>query len=279
VIAVPTFDAVSERVLAQLRGATIEQVPFPHLVLTEAFPPEYYKTIVENLPPATSFGRAAYPGTGSFTSRYGGQPTDSQGADHHGRVLTHWSVTPALAQLASFFSGEAFSRALLDRFSDPGSGHNGPAIPLAKHEVFAGTNRGYRCTYALHQDPPGYEISPHVDNPAKIVTFLWYIDDDANSPCGTLLCSPKPGVYASSLLTGDYAAARREGRPGLWMDWDNFDIVKEVCGPNVLLAFPPSDVSFHGVRIPAVRHAQQARTVVRGFIARKGYGDITVIES
>jgi hypothetical protein len=60
------------------------------------------------------------------------------------------------------------------------------------------------------------------------------------------------------------------------MDWNWFDIVSHVHGPNLLLAFAPNDISFHGVRLQ--RGDNHVRTVVRGFIARKGYRDTTIVD-
>jgi hypothetical protein len=61
------------------------------------------------------------------------------------------------------------------------------------------------------------------------------------------------------------------------MDWELFEIVKEVRGPNRLLAFAPNDISYHAVRFIPPAGASSERTVVRGFVARKGYRDTTLV--
>jgi hypothetical protein len=271
-----TFDVESLRasVLDRVHTTALLQDPFPHLIVCDALPLEYYRRLIDTILPAARFCAAQYPGTGRFTARHGGRPEAAQGPLHHGLVLRDWSGDP-LAALHAALADDAFARALLDRFSAPGSYGDGTAIPLSKHHWFGPGTRAYSCVFALHKDPPGYEISPHLDNPAKIVTFLLYLDDDAHDPCATLLCRPQAGLDAS-MMASNYGSAHREGRTGLWEDWANFDVVKAVYGANMLLAFAPNDASYHGVRLPANRNRKE-RTVVRGFVARRGYGDTTVL--
>jgi hypothetical protein len=270
-------DGVASTLLLRLQTTEINQDPFPHVVLAEALPAPYYRQLVDTLPSIDRFSPAEYPGTGRFTVRHGGRPTEAQGDGHHGLVLRDWSRVEALGPLHELLASDAFARILFDRFSASDSRRGGsPAIPAAKHPWFAEEHGGYACVFALHQDPPGYEISPHVDNPAKIVTFLLYLDDDAGRPCGTMLCRPRPGTETAMASAG-YASARQEGRSGLWLDWDKFDVVKEVGGPNVLFAFAPNDISYHAVRVPTLM-PRRVRTVVRGFIARRGYTDTRLIE-
>lgn len=271
-------DPVAAEVLSRLRTVDIDQDPFPHLVLLDAFPRAFFSRLIAAMPSTSAFTPAEYPGTGRFTTRYSGQPTSAQGGEHVGLVLRDWSVAPELASLRAFFCSEGFSRVLLDRFSDPSSRLGVPAIPRSKHALFTGANARYSCVFSLHKDPVGYEISPHVDNPAKIVTFLWYIGSDVGTPSGTLLCRPKPDVDVAALDQGDYEAARKEGRTGLWMDWKLFDIVKEVGGANVLFAFAPNEISFHAVRVSGADGARE-RTVVRGFIASQGYNDTRLLKA
>jgi hypothetical protein len=210
--------------------------------------------------------------------RHGGHPEHEQGSQHHGLVLEQWRASPDLQAAHDMFASDAFARALLDRFSDPLSrAGRGPAIPLHKHALFAGEVREYTCVFSLYKDLEHYEISPHTDHPSKLVTFLWYLDDEWSNPCGTLLCRPKPGVDVTRLNL-DYEAARQEGRTGLWMKWDSFDIVKSVSGPNLLLAFAPSESSYHAVKLPvSAPDMPRERLVLRGFIARKGYRDTRLI--
>jgi hypothetical protein len=269
--------AVIQPLLDRLATVPIELDPFPHLVLRDALSPTYYRAVCENLPSVASFAPAEYPGTGRFTSRHGGRPTSEQTVTHHGLVLKDWSVAPVLQPLSELLSGGSFARLLLDRFSAEGSrSGGGSAIPAYKHALFSGSRGSYDCAFGLYKDLPGYEISPHLDHPVKIVTFLLYLDDDSSCPCPTLLCRPKPGTQHSAADATRYDAAAKDGRAGLWLNWDDFDVVREIHGANVLLAFAPNDISFHGVKLPSVQNRKE-RTVLRGFIARKGYTDFQII--
>jgi hypothetical protein len=270
---------VISHVLARLAAEPLSQDPFPHLIVEHALSPEYFRALSMNVPPAALFSQAEYPGTGRFTRRHGGTPTSDQTASHHGLVLKEWSAAPMLQPLSDLFSGDAFARVLLDRFSEPGSREGGgSAIPASKYPAFSNGQRSYSSVFGLYKDLGGYEISPHLDNPMKIVTFLLYLDDDPSCPCPTLLCRPKAGADYANLQAAGYGAAAQEGRAGLWLDWDDFEIVKAVHGPNVLFAFAPNDISFHGVKLPPVP-TRGERTVVRGFIARAGYRDTRILAS
>ena len=269
---------VATPLLDRLASVPIDQEPFPHLVLRDALPPAYFKALSESASSPSLFAPAEYPGTGRFTASHGGRPTDEQGARHHGLVLRDWRAVPLLGPVFELLSGDAFSRVLLERFSAPGSrSGGGSAIPIEKHRAFAGPRRLYNCAFGLYRDLPGYEISPHLDHPVKIVTFLLYLDDDETCPCPTLLCRPKAGVDVSGAGATRYEAAAKEGRAGLWLEWEQFDVIRQVHGANVLFAFAPNDISYHGVKLSATR-SQKERTVIRGFIAHRGYSDFHIID-
>jgi hypothetical protein len=275
------IDEVLGRMLARLDAAAIEQDPFPHIVIEDALPPDVFSSLVTVLLSEVAFAPAEYPGTGAFTSRHGGIPTAAQGSRHHGLVLRNWSTNPLLRRLRECFAADAFSRALLNTFARPGSrGAEGCAIPVEKCAWFSGPHRNYTCTFACNKDLEHYEISPHVDNPAKLVTFLLYVDDDWERPCGTLLCRRRQGSPTTPASDRSYESARHAGRSGLWMDWDDFEVVKTIAGPNVLFAFAPNDISYHAVRFNAdvTKPTLRARTVIRGFVARKGYRDTRLLQ-
>jgi hypothetical protein len=273
-----TSTELLQHVVSRLADAPIQQSPFPHLVLTGVLPPEYFATLLAHVPPDQAFSPASYPGTGSFTSRHGGVPASSQGPRHHGLVLESWTHVPALAALYEALQHPDFSRVLLQKFSDPHSRNGaGPAIPIDKHSLFTNGASEHVCAVGLYKDMASYEISPHRDHPSKLVTFLLYIQDDREPPCGTMLCRPRAGQEGFADAADDYGAAKREGRSGLWLDWDRFDVVKEVRGANTLLAFAPNDISYHGVKLDGRAGERCHRTVVRGFIARRGYKDTSVL--
>jgi len=273
------FVRLSRHVRSRVHEAPIEQEPFPHLVVPEIVPTDVYERLLEHLPLAAQWGRAEYPGTGRFTTRHGGQPTSGQDAAHVGLVLQDWQKSPLLEQLHAFFAGEPFARLLLDKFSAPGSrGPTGRAVPVEKLPWFCDGARGVECVFGMYKDLANYEISPHRDHPSKVVTFLWYLSDDGPAPCGTLLCRPKPTAALATAGSEGYAQARREGRAGLWLDWSDFDVVKEVAGRNVFLAFAPNEISYHGVRLDGAGGISRERTVVRGFIARTGYRDTRIVD-
>src|SRR5262245_38087365 len=116
------FDVETLRasVLNRVRTTALLQDPFPHLIVGDALPPEYFQRLNDTILPAATFCAAEYPGTGRFTVRHGGRPEATQGPLHHGLVLRDWSGDP-LAALHAVLADDTFARTLLDRFSVPGS--------------------------------------------------------------------------------------------------------------------------------------------------------------
>jgi hypothetical protein len=269
-------DAITTHLLRRITEAPIEQDPFPHSVVHDCFPPDYYDDLLAKMPARSSYTPAEYPGTGMFTARLGGNLTKDQTENHHGYFFRDPEKIPVLSNVIHFLRHEDFSRALLQKFSAPGSRGTGAAIPADKHVAFSNGRKDFHCQFGLYKDSAGFEISPHPDIADKIVTFLFYLyPREAVTTCGTLLCRAKPGVDVSRLKTDYGESARKEGRAGLWSGWEKFEGVKEVGQPNTLLVFAPNEISFHAVRMS---QATFDRTVLRGFIARKNFEDTWEIE-
>ena len=271
-------EQVAASLFERLEGTEILQDPFPHFIVNDALPAALFDAVTAAMPDASAFSPAEYPGTGRFTTRFHGKATEAQGSDHHGLVLASWERVPELRTLHAVFADPEFSRLMLRRFSAPGSRGDGCAIPAAKHALFTGGRSDYLCVFNFAKDPPGYEISPHLDNPKKLVTFLLYLGGTPPGS-GTMLCRPRPGVDTSRFDGGDYNRAQAEGRSGLWLRWEDFDVVKEAGGPNVLFAFAPNDISYHAVRFSPSRPGAGERTVLRGFVARNDYQDTRLINA
>ena len=93
---------------------------------------------------------------------------------------------------------------------------------------------GYEDECLLIRDHAGYQIGPHTDSPAKIITVLFYMPKDELPAAGTSLYVPKRSDFTC--------------KGGPHYPSKDFDLVKTMpFRPNSAFAFLKTDNSFHGV--------------------------------
>ncbi len=282
-------ESCAEYVIAKLQRAEMLTDPFPHVLVDELLPREFYSDLLRSFPGRAAFREARYPGTG--------RNRRASGYREHGLVCQDFAGCEELRALRAVFASEPFARTLLARFSAPLRDGSTP-IPAEKHRFFAAGVRDWSCVFDLQIDRPGYEIAPHPDVKEKIVTFqLFLVPDDALQAHGTLLCRPRSGAataersrpmrWAGTAL--DRAARRLRlsesrlyrslelSRLGLrlglgdsrsWLPWELFEVVKVAPAlPNHFLAFAPNERSYHAVsmNVPA-GCPRRERPILRGFI-------------
>jgi FkbM family methyltransferase len=97
-----------------------------------------------------------------------------------------------------------------------------------------GISGNYTDDTLLIRDKKGYQISPHTDTPAKVVSALFYLPKKEHKGAGTNIYIPKQeGLTCKS---------------GMHYSFDDFEKVKGFpYKPNSLLVFLRTDNSFHGV--------------------------------
>ena len=190
---------VLDHVLTKIRDAKVRPDPFPHFVITEIFPPEFYPQLLAAIPKAEQFSGAEYPGTGFGKAK----KAERQSA---GLAYPDLHELPILGEIQAFLKGDQFCRALLDKFSRP------DGIPAEKHKYFDDGARDFTSVFDLHIDRRGYEILPHPDVPTKIVTFQFYlVSDDSLREFGTLFCRTKNGKPAPPQRTCECGAIAAPG--------------------------------------------------------------------
>lgn len=273
-----------DHVLKKIQDAEVQPDPFPHFVIAEIFPPDFYPKLMAAIPSPTRFVPAEYPGTGF------GKGDKAEA----GLAYPDLGELPIFRDIQTFLRGDEFCRALLGKFSRP------DGIPADKYRYFANGAREFTSVFDLQIDPGGYEILPHPDIPDKIVTFQFYLVSDASlRECGTLFCRPRNGRPARrSRIAGaaGSAANRMAERMGSrlgnlrhwlertrlgteigfgpsrsWYPWRMFEIVGSAPAlPNHFMAFAPNERSYHAVRMN-IPGTSTGRTVLRGFI-RSGEG-------
>jgi hypothetical protein len=280
---------LSAMVARAIAEAPIRREPFPHIIVSPLLPADLYEQVRQAIPDRASLEQVEYPGTG-FGRR------NRRYHDHGLAYRDLARATGPLEAIASLFSSDEFTDALLTKFATPLDDGFLP-IPEVKHRFFADGADDYTSVFDLQVDLPGYAIAPHRDVDEKIVTYQLYLTpDDSLAEFGTLLCRPKDaraqrGRRRSVAAVGEFVdrlpaesrVHRRIERSRLgrvlgvgsnrvWLPWSWFTVdAIAYATPNSLLAFAPNERSFHAVdlRIPRESPVQQ-REVVRGFIRTGG---------
>jgi len=280
---------ICDYALDKIERAEVVAEPFPHIIISHLFPDAFFQDLIGNFPDRSQFQKATYAGTGhgKKTSRY----------QEHGFVYRNLEQHEYFHIVNDLFASEAFSRALLTKFSRALPNGFTP-IPPRKHPMFKDGASNYTCVFDFQIDLPGYEIPPHRDIEEKIVTFQFFlVADDSLRNYGTLFCKPKNGKATTDrpwlartagrlfdkvarVLKREHGGFYRKveqsplglwcgvGTTGSWLPWGLFDI--PTCAPalpNHFMAFAPNHISYHAVRMDIPPECKrQERPVIRGFI-------------
>ena len=118
--------------------------------------------------------------------------------------------------------------------------------------------------YQINKDLNGYEISPHPDITGKVITYQINLSNTNtldNYDLSTKFHTIKPGClkYIKEL-------SKKKLRP--WGKWEWFDKGTPIpYKQNTFMAFPPSNISYHSVKLENYPQEKYQRTILRGFIA------------
>jgi hypothetical protein len=276
------MDYVLNYIMTKIRDAEVRPDPFPHIVISEIFPPDFYPRLMASIPKPENFVAAEYPGTGFGKAKR----AQRQSA---GLAYPNMHELPVFGEIQTFLRGEEFCRALLEKFSVPG------AIPAEKYSYFANGAREFTSVFDLQIDRRGYEIMPHPDAPSKIITYQFYlVSDNSLREFGTLFCRTRNGrpaersQFAKEVNSLVHRVAGKLGnKPAdfwhwlqrtkfgteigfgdsvAWYPWRMFDIAAMAPAlPNHFMAFAPNERSYHAVRMN-IPTSSIGRTVIRGFI-------------
>ncbi len=212
---------VDRQVYYKLANAPLLPFPFPHLVAEEVFPPAFYATLREHLPPREAMKSlkelkrvtAGYP-----DGRYVLPLDAAHLAELRAPLRDFWG------EVARWMLSGAFANLMLNKFSDTLHARLGDW-----------TTQQFQHEAMLVQDYTAYSLGPHTDGRSKVLSLLFYLPADATRPhLGTSLYVPKDVNF------------RCEGGPH--HPYEQFRRVYTTAyRPNTLFAFPKSDYSFHGV--------------------------------
>jgi hypothetical protein len=204
--------SVEAHVLERLRTAPVLREPFPHCVIDQIFPKDFYEAIIDSWPQEESW-----------------MPLSDSGRVSRGAYCARMVV---LMDPAGFARLEGECGRV---WRDVGAWLLGPGMRAQALEKFNRDAEAAASDALLVSDRTTYAIGPHTDAPHRAVSLLFYLPEDATfRRFGTSLYEPlEPGFRCPG---GPHHAFNR------------FRRVKTVeFLPNRLLAFPKSDRCFHGV--------------------------------
>jgi hypothetical protein len=209
-------EEIETHLVAAIEATTIALEPFPHLFIEGCFPAAIFEELIANLPVDDFYEPLIHKDSvredGSSPRIQASLSEDRLPLLPEGRCRDLWTAAAHAAQ------EQSVKMALLRKL-EPGirERHKGP---LEEIEAYARP--------ALNRDVSGYQILPHLDTKAKVMTGLIYL--------------PRDPVAQRGLGTSFYTRKRRI--PGLK---PKFDLLKTVpFAPNHALVFSPSKRSFHG---------------------------------
>ena len=217
--------AFALNLLDRMESVEILTTPFPHAVIENIFPPDYYEQILRHFPsdaqmiPLSETGRT----NGNAAQQRLVTLFNEEGFDrlspeqrHFFKHLGGWLYSPA------FINGaiKLFWPHVKDR--------------LTEVSKLLGWAR-VRGDALLVSDQTNYRIGPHTDAAHRLITFLYYLPHDERfREFGTSIYSPKDPQFTC------------QGGPH--HPFDGFHLEKTIPFlPNSLLMFCRTDQSFHGV--------------------------------
>ncbi len=217
------FSDVSLHVLYKVANAPIRLFPYPHVMVREVFPPDFYHEMRAHLPPKDALQTiktlGMVTGTGTFSESRWVLPLVPDKIDGIAEPFrSFWNG------VASWLIGGAFGALMVPKFGEFLEQRLGD---LRTAQFF---DEGY-----VVQDYTQYSLGPHTDAPKKVLSFLFYLPaDDSQSHLGTSIYVPKDPHFACA------------GGPHY-----PFDLFRRVFTipylPNSLFAFVKTNNSFHGV--------------------------------
>lgn len=216
---------VLHHVLGRLANTPVTAAPFPHVVIDDFLPADYFAEALRQFPAMKSMralSETGRVGKNDYRERMTTLFTEEDFARLEPEQSAFWR------ELADWMYSDTFLHAFVDKFM--------PALEPRIERVQAAEGRlQVRGDALLVNDQTNYAIGPHTDAPHRLVTFLLYLPpDDSLRDLGTSLYAPKDPSF--TCWGGPHHRHDQFTQTG------RVEFI-----PNRLLAFPKTERSFHGV--------------------------------
>ena len=226
------FSSAEMQLTYKVANAPIQMYPYPHILVHDVFPEDFYRALRCHLPPASAYKslKALDRVVGNYPDTRVVLPlTPEDVAALAEPYRSFWDAT------ARWLVGGSFVRIVLQKFSPLLAQRFGdPAALQYGHEAL------------VVQDRTNYSLGPHTDSPSKVLSFLFYLPADASMPhLGTSMYLPKDPSFTCP--GGPHHA------------FDRFERLLTVpYVPNTLFAFMKTENAFHGVEPIAEPNVERA---------------------
>lgn len=233
-------------IIKKIEEAEIIVKPFPHIVISNFLEDDDLIDILDNIDIDNlnvidkKYKLVQYPGAKTTTEELTKRPT---GVGLVYALKEEYSKNNI--KLNTILDSDEFKQTLMKKLNIP-------------------TNIDGWNVYQINKDLNGYEISPHPDITGKVITYqlnLSNTDILNNFDLGTKFHIIKPEYlkYINEL-------SKQRKRP--WGKWEWFNEGKSIpYQKNTFMAFAPSDISYHSVKLENYPQQKHQRTMLRGFIA------------
>ena len=215
------FSNAELQLIYKVANTPIQMFPYPHFVVHDVFPDDFYRELRRHLPPSSAY--KSLKALGRVSSGYPDERvvlplTPDEVAALSEPYRSFWDQT------ARWLLGGPFAQVLLQKFNEL-LAHRfpDPAAVRFHHEAL------------VVQDRTNYWLGPHTDTPAKVFSLLFYLPaDDSRPHLGTSMYLPSDPQFT---CPGD----RHH-------DFNGFIRLLTVPYlPNSLFGFMKTSNSFHGV--------------------------------
>lgn len=199
--------------IARLSSAKVEPDPFPHFVLEQVFPDDYYRELLCHLPDSAVYENL-YEVTDLKLDHF--RHRDQRDMDHGWTDRLPPGHREFWDSFNQWFLSEELAQAVMQSFG----WESWPELSVESQ-------------FIRHR--AGYFLGPHSDLYTKLVVLLFYLAPDRSAEhLGTSLYRPKQAGFNC-----------RESKHYPFTDF--IRVKTAPYRPNSLLAFARSDVSFHGL--------------------------------
>jgi hypothetical protein len=209
------MNSAFEHFAGRLRSAKVELNPFPHYVLEQVFPDDYYRELLRNLP-ASDVYENLYEVTDLKLDHFRHRDQRDMDAGWTDRLPLPLEQKRFWDSFNQWFLSEELAEAVMKSFGRESWPELSVESQFIRHRA-------------------GYFLGPHSDLYTKLVVLLLYLaPDDSAEHLGTSLYRPRKAGF-SCPNSKHYPFA------------DFIRVKTAPYRPNSLLAFVRSDISFHGL--------------------------------
>jgi hypothetical protein len=215
------FSNAEMQLIYRVANAPIHMFPYPHILVHDVFPEDFYRQIRTHLPPNNAY--KSLKSMGRVSNDYPDEKvvlplTPDQVATLDEPYRTFWDKT------ARWLLGGAFGSIMLQKFS-----------PLLQQRFENLAAMQFAHEALVIQDRTNYKLGPHTDTPAKVLSLLFYLPADDSKPhLGTSMYLPAdPSFTCDGARHYDFKGFHR--------------LLTMPYVPNTLFAFMKTPNAFHGV--------------------------------